>query len=128
MNQLTALHLRQTAAWCERAIRTDALASSPRTADLCPDVLASENPHEYLALLHGNKSTISRVVDHINRPRCKLVRDHKLAIPPIDFCQFNGRFYCTDFYTDECQAATEISNGYHDLTDLPGWDTWVAQD
>ena len=128
MNRRSALQIRQTAAWCEHAVRIDDLATSTRTAELRPDVLATEDPHECLRTLHGNKAAISQPVEHISRRRCKLVRKHKLTLPPIDFCRFNGRFYCTDFDTDECQAATEISNRFFDLADIPGWDTWVAHD
>lgn len=35
-----------------------------------------------------------------------------------------GRVLYTTLDTDSCEAATAPSNGYYDLDDLPGWDTW----
>jgi hypothetical protein len=35
-----------------------------------------------------------------------------------------GRILFTTIDTDSCAAATGPSNGYYDLDDLPGWDTW----
>lgn len=128
MNRRTALHLRQTAAWCNHAIRFDDLATSTRTAELRPEVFRVGDPHECLHALHGNKVAISEALEYICEQRCKLVRKYKLTLPSAEFCKFNGRFYCTDLDTDECQAATDISNGFFDLADIPGWDTWVAHD
>ena len=128
MNQRTALHLREAAAWCEHTARPENLAASTRTRKLRPEVLSADDPHEVLNALHGNKPTISSAVAHVCKSRRDLVKDNRLRLPCIDYCRFNGRFFCTDFDTDECQAATDVSNGFFDLADIPGWDTWVAFD
>lgn len=51
----------------------------------------------------------------------------RLGIPvaPVGPDLAGGRLLFTTINTDSCEAATAPSNGYYDLDDLPGWDTWV---
>jgi hypothetical protein len=50
----------------------------------------------------------------------------RLGIPvvPVATNLAGGRVLFTTIDTDSCEAATGPSNGYYNLDDLPGWDTW----
>ena len=128
MDASTALHLRQTAAWCLHAIKVEDLAASTRTKALCPDIFANCDHLARLDAIHKATGSVRLAVQQICERRAALVMKLNLELPSIDYCKSAGRFFGTDFDTDLCQVATEVSGGFFDLSDIPGWDTWFAHE
>jgi hypothetical protein len=85
-----------------------------------------------MALPKGQR--LSRLLDVAGEPQaavqfvCQARRRElaRLGIPvtPVGADFSGGRILYTTIDTDSCECATEPSNGYLDLDDLPGWDTW----
>lgn len=128
MDRGTEMHLRETAACCMHAIEVGELGKTTRTPEIRPDVLKADDAHERLLALRFDKEVISNAVQQVCSRRQSLIEQYKIEIPSLDYCRFNGRLYCTDFETDEFEAAMEASNGFFDVADIPGWDTWLAHD
>ncbi|MBL8818547.1 MAG: hypothetical protein JNL58_21140 [Planctomyces sp.] len=126
MNATTELHLRQTASWCLHAVKVDDLATSTRTGAICPDLFANCDHIARLDAIHKTTGTLQVAIQQICERRAALIEELNLKLPTIDFCKAAGRLFGTDFDTDSCEAATDLSNGFFDLSDIPGWDTWFA--
>lgn len=126
MNATTELHLRQTAAWCLYAVKVDDLADSTRTKSIRPDLFANCDHIARLDAIHKTNGTLQVAVQQICERRRALIEKLHLKLPTVEFCKIAGRFFGTDFDTDSCEAATDVSNGFFDLSDIPGWDTWFA--
>ena len=47
-----------------------------------------------------------------------------ISVVPVVPDLAGGRILLTTLDTDSCEASTDPSNGFYDLDDLPGWDTW----
>lgn len=126
MNETTKRHLRETVAWCLHTMSPDDLGPTTRTPEVCPDLLAGQDEFAQLDAIHKSTGTLGPAVEQICERRGKLVRKLGLKLPMLEYCEVMGRIFCTDFNTDQCEAATDISNGFFDLADIPGWDTWFA--
>ncbi len=115
--------LAETVAWCSRHARADNAGASTRTAPLCPPVMALPQRQRLSRLLDVSGETKAAVDFVCQARRLELAR---LGIPVVavgpDLA--GGRILFTTIDTDSCEAATGPSNGYYDLDDLPGWDTW----
>ena len=126
MDAETELHLRQTAAWCLHAVAEDDLGSTTRTEAIRPELFANCDHLARLDAIHKTTGTLQPAIQQICARRAVLITKHGLKLPAIDYCMVAGRLFCTDFDTDSCEAATDVSNGFFDLSDIPGWDTWFA--
>lgn len=89
-------------------------------------MLRDQEHHGQLESIHFKADTLENAVSQIRDRRQRLIRSLGLKIPCIEYCLTAGRIYGTDFDTDACEAATDVSNGFFDLSDIPGWDTWFA--
>lgn len=123
MDQLTSLHLRQTAAWCTQQLGA---GFAMRTAALRPDLLTSDDPLTQLNAIHDHQELLPTTVNYICKQRQQIIEATGVSLPEIDACFQLGRVYCTDFDTDSCAAATEPSRGFFNDCDIPGWDSWFA--
>jgi len=126
MDPHTELHLRQTAAWCLHAVDHDDLGASTRTEAIRPDLFVDCDHLTRLEAIHNATGTLHRAVQQICERRASLIKKLRLKLPTADYCSVAGRLFGTDFDTDSCEAATDVSNGFFDLSDIPGWDTWFA--
>jgi hypothetical protein len=126
MDATTELHLRQTAAWCLHSANADDLAASTRTEEIRPDLFANCDHIARLDAIHKTTGTLPVAVQQICQRRAALINKLGLKLPAVDYCMVAGRLFGTDFDTDSCEAATDVSNGFFDLSDIPGWDTWFA--
>ena len=123
MDSEAARRLAETIARCSRHARADDAATSTRSPVLRPTVM--ELPQ---------RQRLSRLLDVLGEPQaavefvCEARRRElaRLGIPvaPVGPDLAGGRILFTTIDTDSCEAATDPSNGYYDLDDLPGWDTW----
>jgi hypothetical protein len=119
-------HLQQTAAWCLHTMRMDDLNSTTRTEEIRPDIFITDDHIQQLDALHQGPESLFKAVTQICKRRRKMVKEFCLKLPTLDYCLTAGRIFCTNFDTDSCAAATDTSNGFFDLSDIPGWDTWFA--
>jgi len=115
--------LADTVAWCSRHARADDAGSSTRSLALRPPVMAlpdSQPLHRLLDVPGEAKAALDFVCEARRREL------ERLGIPVLSVGSdlAGGRILLTTIDTDSCWAATEPSNGYYDLNDLPGWDTW----
>lgn len=128
------VYLKEAAAWCERTLCIEDLGTSSRTEEMRPSFLPHGDPQDGFVGAF-ERETIANAVEEVCSKRSQLIRKRQLELPwwydiPCwyEYCHVHGRLYCTDFNTDMCEAATAESNGFFDLADIPGWDTWVAYD
>ena len=126
MNPNIVAQLRETASWCMHAISLPDLANSTRTPGICPDLLLDQDHHNQLESIHAKVDSLENAVSQICERRRRLLRQNHLKILSIEYCMTAGRLYATDFDTDVCEAPTDVSNGFFDESDIPGWDTWFA--
>jgi hypothetical protein len=126
MNPTVAQHLCETAAWCMHTVSKVDLATSTRTAKICPDMFCGQDCRGQLESIHSRSIDIVEALSQIRTRRQRLVESHGLKIPCLQYCLTAGRVFGTHFDTDLCEAATDVSNGFFDLSDIPGWDTWFA--
>lgn len=123
MHEHTSLHLRQAASWC---IHTVSNGYAMRSPSLRPNLLSSDDPLTQLYAIHDNQDQLPVAVTDVCTKRSALLKELNLALPALDACTETGNFYCTDFDTDSCAAATEPSYGFFNDCDIPGWDSWFA--
>jgi hypothetical protein len=118
-----AQRLAETVAWCSRHARADDADSSTRSLALRPPVMALPDSKPLYRLLDVPGEARAAVEFVCESRRSELAR---LGIPvdPVGSDLAGGLILLTTIDTDSCEAATEPSNGYYDLNDLPGWDTW----
>jgi hypothetical protein len=86
-------------------------------------------PQEHGGIINGLLASPghgSAAVEHIVRRRQELLIGAGLELPSRRSPLSPGRILVTDFNSDLCQVATEISNGFFDLEDVAPWDTWFA--
>ena len=123
MTPEVARRLAETVAWSSRHVRADDPDASTRSPTLCPPVMALPQRQRLSCLLNLAGEAEAAVEFVCNARRRELAR---LGIPvvPVGPDLAEGRILFTTIDTDSCEAATGPSNGYYDLDDLPGWDTW----
>lgn len=115
--------LEETVAWCSRHARADDADVSTRSPNLCPPVMALPQRQRLSRLLDVSgepKAAVDFVCDARRRELARLGIPVHAVGPDLA----GGRILFTTIDTDSCEAATGPSNGYYDLDDLPGWDTW----
>ena len=122
MTPETTRRLAETIAWCSRHARADDAGSSTRTHALRPPVMAYHG-YDLISRLNSPAETTA-AVEHVCRARREELARLGVPILPIGPDLAGGRILFTGIDTDLCEAATDPSSGYYDLTDLPGWDTW----
>jgi len=122
MNREIAQRLAETVAWCSRRARAEAAGSSTRSLAVRPPVMGLPNsqPLDRLLLPGEAKAAVEFVCEARRRELARL----EIPVTPVGSDLAGGRILLTTIDTDLCGAATEPSNGYYDLSDLPGWDTW----
>lgn len=122
MTREIAQRLAETIAWCSRHARAEAAGPSTRSLALRPPVMALQNdqPLHRLLLPGEAKAAVDVVCESRRRELTRL----EVPVTPVGADLAGGRILRTTIDTDSCWAATEPSNGYYDLNDLPGWDTW----
>src|SRR5262245_48474104 len=125
MTEEVALRLAETVAWCARHARSDDAGTSTRSPALCPPVMALSKGQRLSRLLEVPGEPRAAVEAVCQARRRELAR---LGIPvtPVGTDLAGGRILFTTIDTDSCECATAPSNGYLDLDDLPGWDTWFC--
>ena len=122
MTDETARRLAETVAWCSRHARADDAGSSTRTHALRPPVMAYHGYDLITRLRPPAEATAA--VEHVCRTRREELARLAIPVRPVGPDLAGGRLLFTTIDTDACEAATDPSNGYYDLVDLPGWDTW----
>jgi hypothetical protein len=114
--------LAETVAWCSYHAWAEEAGRTTRSVALRPTVIAMPRKRGRFALLAGQSAR--EAVAQVCEARCRELASLGIAVPPVGPDLAGGRILRTTIDTDSCWAATEISNGYYDLDDLPGWDTW----
>lgn len=123
LNAEITLPLAEAIAWCARYARADDAHASTRSEMLCPPVMSLPRQKVLDTLLQAPGAAKAAVEFVTQARRMELVR-RQIPIVPVDQHLGGGRILTTTLDTDSCEAATEVSNGFYDLDDLPGWDTW----
>src|SRR5262245_51629239 len=123
MSPEVARRLAETVAWCSRHARADNADASTRSPTLCPPVMALPRRQRLSRLLEIPNEAKAAVEFVCEARRRELVRK-SIPVVPVGPDLTGGRILFTTVDTDSCEAATNPSNGYYDLDDLPGWDTW----
>src|SRR5262249_42150343 len=115
--------LAETVAWCSRHARADDAGASTRTPELRPPIMAHRG-NDLLRRLLVSPAEPRAAVEHLCAARRRALERLAIAVPPVGADVAGGRILYTTIDTDSCECATGPSNGYLDLDDLPGWDTW----
>jgi hypothetical protein len=115
--------LAEAVAWCSRRARADDAGSSTRTPGLKPPVMARRG-YDLLKRLLGSPAETTAAVEYVCQARRRELARLNIPVAPVGPDLSGGRVLFTTIDTDSCEAATGPSNGYYDLDDLPGWDTW----
>lgn len=123
MTEEISLRLAETVAWCNLHARTDDADASTRSLVLCPPVMALPQ-RQRLSWLLDRVGEPQAAVEHVAQARRRELARLGVPILPVGPDLAGGRLLFTTIDTDSCGAATGPSNGYYDLDDLPGWDTW----
>jgi hypothetical protein len=127
MDPALALSLAETIAWVTKhALATDA-GRTTRSAALRPpwfppDGGATDGVTLIQLLLTPGEPR--RALDFIVAQRRAELAKGQVAVGPSDGDFAGGRILCTDFNSDQCCAATDISGGFLDDEDIAGFDTW----
>jgi hypothetical protein len=123
MTEKVSLRLAETVAWCSRHARTDDADISTRSPALRPPVMALPQ-RERLSRLLNVPGEPEAAVEFVCQARRRELARLGIRVLPIGSDLGGGRMLFTTIDTDSCEAATGPSNGFYDLDDLPGWDTW----
>jgi hypothetical protein len=123
MTAEVARRLAETVAWCDRHARADDAGASTRTAALKPLVLEYRG-YDLLKRLLDSSAETTAAVEFVCQARRRELARLGIPVVPVGPDLAAGRVLFTTIDTDSCEAATGPSNGYYDLDDLPGWDTW----
>ena len=123
MTEKVALRLAETVAWCNHRARADDADTSTRSPALCPQVMALPQ-RQRLSWLLDHPGEPQAAVEFVCQARRRELARLGIPVPPVGPDLAGGRVLFTTIDTDSCEAATGPSNGYYDLDDLPGWDTW----
>lgn len=118
-----ARRLAETVAWCSHHARAADAGTSTRTPALRPPVMAQRG-YDLLARLLKTPFETTAAVEHVCHARQRELARLGIPVPPVGPDLAGGRVLFTRIDTDSCGAVTDPSNGYYDLDDLPGWDTW----
>jgi hypothetical protein len=118
-----AQRLAETVAWCSRHARVDEAGITTRTPALMPPVMAYRG-YDLLKKLLDSPAETTAAVEHVCQARRRELTRLGIPVVPIGPGFAGGRILFTTIDTDSCGAATSPSNGFYDLDDLPGWDTW----
>lgn len=116
--------LSETVAWCAARADVQHPGTSVRTAELMPSLFALA-PEQRLGRLLASPAAASEAVRFIAQRRREALGRAGLAPAPRGTLA-GGRVFATDFNTDVCGAAAQLSEGFFDALDVPGWDTWFA--
>ena len=90
---------------------------------LCPPVMTLPQRQRLSRLLEVPGEP-KAAFDYVCEARRRELARLAIAVIPVRSDLAGGRILFTTIDTDSCEAATGPSNGYYDLDDLPGWDTW----
>jgi hypothetical protein len=123
MTEEVALRLAETVAWCNLHARADDTATSTRSPALCPPVMALPRGQR-LPFLLDTPGEPAAAVEFVCQARRRELARLGIPIVSVGPDMAGGRVLFTTIDTDSSEAATGLSNGYYDLDDLPGWDTW----
>ena len=123
MTPEVARRLAETVAWCSRHARADDADTSTRSPTLCPPVMALPQ-RQRLSRLLDLPGEAKAAVEFVCEARRRELARLGIPVIPVGSDLAGGRILFTTIDTDSCEAATGPSNGYYDLDDLPGWDTW----
>lgn len=115
--------LAETVAWCSRHARADDADASTRNPAFCPPVMALPQ-RQRLSRLLNVPGEPKAAVDFVRNARRRELARLGIPILAVGPDLAGGRILFSTIDTDSCGAATSPSNGYYDLDDLPGWDTW----
>ena len=109
--------LAETIAWCSAHANAERAGVTTRWPELAAP-LFQQDGERLLDLLLASPSAAREAVEVIaERRRAALGRARTLPkCPPGDLA--GGRVFATDFNTDLCGAATELSNGFVDGFDI----------
>ena len=123
MTEETALRLAETIAWCNHHARTDDAGTSTRSPALRPPLMELPQRERLWSLL-DSPGVPEAAVEHVCQARRRELARLGIPVAPVGRDMAGGRVLLTTLDTDSCVAATEPSNGFYDIDDLPGWDTW----
>lgn len=115
--------LAETMAWCSRHARANYAGPSTRTFDLRPPIMAKRG-YDLLEQLLASPAEARAAVEHVCAARRQALERLGTPVAPTGPDLTGGRILYTTIDTDRCGCATGPSDGYFDLDDLPGWDTW----
>jgi hypothetical protein len=118
-----AQRLAETVAWCSRHASAEDAGTSTRSPVLMPPIMRHRG-HDLLKRLLDSPEETTAAVDFVCRARREELARLGIPVVPVGPDLAGGRVLFTTIDTDSCEAATAPSNGYYDLDDLPGWDTW----
>lgn len=118
-----AQRLAETVAWCSRFARADDAGASTRTIELRPPIMMLRG-YDLIQRLLASPAEPRAAVDYVCAGRRRALERLGIPVAPTGSNLAGGRILYTTMDTDSCQCATGPSNGYFDLDDLPGWDTW----
>src|SRR5437868_7888339 len=124
MTPEVARRLAETVAWCSRHARADDAGASTHTVELRPPIMVYRG-YDLLRRLLASPAEPRAAVEHVCAARRRALERLGVPVAPIGSSLAGGRILYTTIDTDSCECATGPSNGYFDLDDLPGWDTWV---
>lgn len=123
MDSEVALRLAETVAWCSWRVRAEEAGTTTRTLALRPPIMSREGLDVLLHLL-SSPAEPAAAVDFVCQARRQELDRLGIDVKPVEPDLAGGRILYTTIDTDSCAVATPESNGYYDLDDLPGWDTW----
>jgi len=119
------LRLSETVSWIELNANINDLGASIRTSLFQPPFMSLPSEARLIHLL-DQPHQVWAAVEHVCLARRKALEQYGINVKPTTPDLTQGRLLVTTIDTDRCGEAAILSDGFYDLNDLPGWDTWFC--